>query len=67
MRLLIVVVLAAMQPSSARWGGVDSALLEHVELGLHDLNGRGQLGDEGHDIGCCQFGHWCGSRRVWGR
>lgn len=32
MRLLIVVVLAAMQPSSARWGGVDSALLEHVEL-----------------------------------
>jgi hypothetical protein len=59
-RRAVVVVLAAMRPFGARRGGCGGALLERVELGLQNLDGRGQLGDEGHEISCRQFGHWWG-------
>jgi hypothetical protein len=52
----VAMVLAAMRPFGTR-RGLGGALLERIELGLQGLNGLGQLGDEGHEIGCRQFGH----------
>jgi hypothetical protein len=56
-RWAVVVVLATMHPSSARWGGVGGAVSELVELGLQGPDGCGQLGDESHEVGYHQFGH----------
>jgi hypothetical protein len=57
MRRPVIVVLTTMRPSGSHRGGVGGVLLECVEFGLQGLDDRGQLGDEGREIGCHQFGH----------